>query len=301
MRTCNPSPPARAIGSRFRFPAGRLVPTKAASVTATHALTVDLEEWFHGIELPQEKWPETSRLRYGLDILMRLLDEHGAKATFFVLGAVAERFPEIVKELGEQGHEIGCHGYAHQFVYKQTRQEFTDDLRRARDAIAAVGVEPQGYRAPYFSITKSALWALDVIRELGFRYDSSVFPVRNYRYGIPDASPEPYEVSTPAGPLWEIPLTPLRLGSFSLPFSGGAYLRILPWAVQRAAWSIATRRHITAVAYLHPWELDPAHPRIDLPRRIELTHYARLRLTEPRLRRLLRRYRFRRLDELFLT
>ncbi len=277
------------------------MPTNAPSAAPTHALTVDLEEWFHGIELPQEKWPETSRLRFGLDALLKVLDDHRVKATFFVLGAVAERFPEIVKELVEEGHEIASHGYAHQFVYKQTRQEFADDLRRARDTLADAGAEPLGYRAPYFSITKEALWALDVVRELGFRYDSSIFPVRNYRYGIPDASPEPHEVATPAGPLREIPLTPLRIGSFSLPFSGGAYLRILPWAVQSAAWSIATRRDARVVAYLHPWELDPDHPRIELPRRIALTHYARLQVTEPRLRRLLKTYRFGRLDELFLA
>lgn len=282
------------------FPA-QAGPRNAAAPGPTHALTVDLEEWFHGIELPQERWPTTSRLRHGLDVLLRLLHDHDVKATFFVLGAVAERSPEVVSELLAEGHEIGCHGHAHQFVYKQTRQEFTEDLRRARGAIADIGVEPRGYRAPYFSITKDSLWALDIIAELGFRYDSSIFPVRNYRYGIPDASPDPYDVSTDAGELREIPLTPLRIGRFSLPFSGGAYLRILPWAVQQAAWKTATRRRMKAVAYLHPWEFDPEHPRIELPRRIELTHYARLHLTERRVDRLLKTYRFGRLDELFLA
>lgn len=234
-------------------------------------------------------------------MLLQLLDDHGAKATFFVLGPIAERFPEVVRELADAGHEIGCHGHAHEFVYKQTREEFTSDVRRALDALGAADAEPKGYRAPYFSITKESLWALDVIAELGFRYDSSIFPVRNYRYGMRDASPEPHDIATSAGALREIPVTPLRLGPFSLPFSGGAYLRILPWSVQWAAWSIATRRRTTTVAYVHPWELDPDHPRIELPRRITLTHYARLHLTEPRLRRLLKKYRFRRLDELFLA
>ena len=267
----------------------------------THAFTVDLEEWFHGIELPEAEWPTSSRLHVGLDRLLTLLGEHGVKATFFVLGAVAERFPDVVAELAGDGHEIGCHGHFHRFVYRQTPEQFAADLARARDSVgAAAGRQPAGYRAPYFSITENSLWALDILCEHGFTYDSSIFPVRNYRYGIADARRDPHEIATSAGAIQEVPLTPLRVANANLPFAGGAYLRILPWSLQRLAWITAMRRRMRVVAYIHPWELDPEHPRIELPRRVALTHYARLRLTERRLRRLLSTYRFGRLDDVFL-
>jgi polysaccharide deacetylase family protein (PEP-CTERM system associated) len=265
-----------------------------------HAFTVDLEEWFHGIELSQDAWPTQSRLRVGLDPLLELLDEHQVKATFFVLGAVAERFPGVVSELAQEGHEIGCHGHAHDFVYRQSPDEFRADLRRSRDIVSdAAGVAPRGFRAPYFSIRRDSLWAIDILAEEGFGYDSSIFPVQNYRYGIPDAPCEPHDIATPTGSLREVPLTPIQVLGRNIPFSGGAYLRILPWWAQRAAWALASRRGQSVMTYIHPWELDPKHPVLHLPRRVALTHYARLGLTERRLRRLLTAFSFGRLDEVF--
>lgn len=265
-----------------------------------HAFSVDLEEWFHGIELDEATWPEESRLRVGLDRLRVLLDRHDTKATFFVLGAVARHHPELVAELAQDGHEIGCHSDRHRFVYRQTPAEFRDDLRRAVDAIGeATGDRPTAYRAPYFSIRTDSLWALEVLVDEGFRYDSSIFPVHNYRYGIPDAPTEPHVRSTPVGDVIELPLTPARVGRFNVPFSGGAYLRILPWAAQRMLWARADRSGRPSIAYIHPWELDPDHPRIALPKRVAATHYARLRLTERRLDKLLGRYRFGRMDDVF--
>ncbi|MDQ4131312.1 MAG: polysaccharide deacetylase family protein [Actinomycetota bacterium] len=267
-----------------------------------HALTVDLEEWYHGLELPRDRWPTTSRLRLGLDPLLALLQTHGIKGTFFVLGVVAERSPEVVTELANEGHEIACHGHAHEFVYKQSPREFRDDVERARGAIGdIVGDAPRGYRAPYFSIRKDSIWALDILADLGFAYDSSIFPVHNYRYGIPDAPREPHRYETVSGAIQELPLTPLRVAGANLPFSGGAYLRILPWLVQRAAWSAATRRSMRVVSYIHPWELDSEQPRIELPRRVAATHYARLRLTHRRLNRLFVRHQFGRLDHAFFV
>lgn len=266
----------------------------------THAFTVDLEEWFHGIELPEEEWPAESRLPIGLDRLVSLLQGARVKATFFVLGVVAEQYPQVVADLDAAGHEIACHGHLHRFIYRQTPDEFREDVRRARDAIgSAVGRAPVGYRAPYFSIRQDSLWALDVLVEEGFGYDSSVFPVRNYRYGIPDAPRTPYDVETPVGRLRELPLTPARVLGQNIPYSGGAYLRILPWSVQRVAWWAADRGGRSQIAYIHPWELDPDHPRVALPRRVAATHYVRLGLTERRLARLLGTHRFGRLDEVF--
>lgn len=264
-----------------------------------HAFTVDLEEWFHGIELSPSDWPSDRRLLVGLEPLVRLLDDADVRATFFVLGAVAEEHPAVVRELAAAGHEIASHGHAHEFVYKQKPTEFRDDLRRAHDIITDIVDEPlTSYRAPYFSITEASRWALDILAEEGYRVDASIFPARNDRYGIPGAPVGPHDIETPSGTLREIPLRPFDVLGRRLPFSGGAYLRILPWWVQALLWRSADRRGDPMVAYIHPWELDPHHPRIKLRRRVALTHYARLHLTERRLRRLLRSHDFGRLDEL---
>jgi polysaccharide deacetylase family protein (PEP-CTERM system associated) len=216
------------------------------------------------------------------------------------LGAVAERFPEIIGDLARDGHEIGCHSHLHQFVYRQTPDEFRADLVRARDTIAAAaGITPTGYRAPYFSIREDSRWALEILADEGFRYDSSIFPVRNHRYGIPHAQRVPFEIATPSGSVYEVPLTPIQIAGKNVAFSGGAYLRILPAAVQRLAWKAAERQHMRVVAYIHPWELDPEHPRVPLRRRVAATHYARLGVTERRLRALFRAHRFGRLDDVF--
>lgn len=264
-----------------------------------HAFTVDLEEWFHGIELRREDWPRESRLDVGMERLLALLDAHGVRGTFFVLGVIAEQRPRMVAELDAAGHEVGCHGYAHEFVYRQTRSEFRDDLRRARDRIGdALGRAPRGFRAPYFSVRSDSLWALDVLAEEGFAYDSSVFPVRNDRYGIPNAPRAPYDLELVTGTLREVPMTVARVLGANLPFSGGAYLRILPWWVQSLAWSRAELSGQSVIIYVHPWELDPEHPRIALRRRVAATHYARLGVTQRRLDRLLASRCFGRLDEL---
>ncbi len=273
-------------------------PVPANSAGPAHAFTVDLEEWFHGIELAQADWPTESRLAIGLERLLRLLHEHGVRATFFVLGVIAERHPRMVAELAGAGHEIGCHGHVHQFVYRQSPEEFRLDVRQARGHIGdALGAPPRGYRAPYFSIRADSLWALEILAEEGFAYDSSVFPVRNNRYGIPDAPRRPYDMVLNSRTLREIPMTVARVLGTNLPFSGGAYLRILPWWAQALAWSRADRAGGPAIAYIHPWELDPDHPRVALRRRVAATHYARLRVTERRLDRLLAGRRFGRLDE----
>jgi len=288
------------------FPEGirtRATPIResGSSTSRRHAFTVDVEEWYQGIELSPSEWPHDSRLHTGLDPLLQLLESCGdVKATFFVLGAVAERFPEVVAEIARAGHEVGCHGHQHEFVYRQSPDEFRSDLQRARDALGdATGEAPIGYRAPYFSIRSDSLWALDILAEEGFVYDNSIFPVKNDRYGIPDAPRAPFDVPTPSGNLIEIPITALRLAGVNLPFSGGAYLRILPWGVQKAAWHLAERGGDPVILYIHPWELDPGQPRISLRRRVAATHYARLNLTERRLRRLLNQHQFGRVDHVF--
>jgi polysaccharide deacetylase family protein (PEP-CTERM system associated) len=258
----------------------------------TNALTVDLEDWYHGIELPPERWREfEDRLAGSCDRLLSLLDEAGVSATFFVLGDVAERQPELVRAIAAAGHELGSHGCSHRFVYDQDEHEFRVDVRRSIDLLGACGCDDvAGYRAPYFSITRKSLWALGVLAELGIRYDSSIFPVRNYRYGIPDAEPTPHRVN--GGPLVEFPISTWRFAGRNIPVAGGAYFRLLPYSVTRRGIGAINRAGNPAVFYIHPWELDPDHPRIPLPRRIAATHYANLGATERRLRKLLGDVRF---------
>jgi len=258
----------------------------------TNALTVDLEDWYHGIELPPSRWREfADRLGPVTDRLLKILDARDMRATFFVLGDVAERQPELVSRIRSAGHEIGTHGCSHRFVYEQGEDEFREDIRRSLELLAGCGcADVIGHRAPYFSITRESLWALDTLAELGIRYDSSIFPVANYRYGIPDAPQWPHRVN--GGSLFEFPISTWRVGGRNLPIAGGAYFRLLPYSVTRRGIAAINRAGHPAVFYIHPWELDPDHPRIKLPRRIAVTHYANLRATERRLERLLGEFRF---------
>jgi polysaccharide deacetylase family protein (PEP-CTERM system associated) len=259
-----------------------------------NALTIDFEDWYHGIELPREDWRlHEDRLASVTPRLLALLAEVEARATFFVLGDVAERQPELVEEIHSAGHEIATHGWSHEFVYRLDADTFARELRRSVDTLGEIiGAPIRGHRAPYFSITKDSLWALDILSEHGIAYDSSIFPVRNYRYGIEDAPRWPYKVSTRQGELTEFPMTTVELLGRRVPISGGAYFRIYPYAVTRRAFRSLNAKGRFVVFYLHPWELDPGHPRIDVPRRVAATHHANLRRTEPRFRRLLRDFDF---------
>jgi polysaccharide deacetylase family protein (PEP-CTERM system associated) len=261
---------------------------------ATNALTIDFEDWYQGLEIPHTDWAQyEDRIQPVGRRLLDLLSAAGARATFFVLGYVAERHPGLVREIAAAGHEVGTHGYSHTLVYRQTPAVFRDELARSLRAIEdATGKRVAGHRAPFFSITRQCLWALDVLRELGLRYDSSIFPVRNYRYGIEDAPRWPYPLANGGAPLQEFPLSTWRVLGTNVPVAGGAYFRIFPYWLTRWALRAINRQGHAAVFYLHPWELDPGHPRIPLPRRIAATHYFNLAATERRFRRLLRDFRF---------
>lgn len=259
-----------------------------------NALTIDFEDWYQGIEIPPESWPgfEDRMLGSGRKVL-ELLADAGVRATFFVLGLVAEKHPELVREIARAGHEVATHGWSHTFVYRLTPEAFREELRRSIGLLESLsGARVMGHRAPYFSITRDSLWALDILAEEGIRYDSSVFPVLNYRYGIEDAPRWPYRLNPGGRVLEEFPISTLRVLGRNLPIAGGAYFRIFPYLVTWAAFRHINRSGRAGVFYLHPWELDPEHPRIPLPRRVAATHYANLRATEPRLRRLLRDFRF---------
>ncbi len=258
-----------------------------------NALTIDFEDWYQGLEIPCERWGEfEDRIEMVGDKLLRILDEARVKATFFMLGYVAEKHPEIVKRIEAEGHEIGTHGFSHTLIYNQPPELFRQELTRAVKFLEDLtGKKVLGHRAPFFSITNDSLWALDILGELGIKYDSSIFPVRNYRYGIPDAPRFPYTIKRGKHEFVEFPISTLKLPGFTMPISGGAYFRIYPYQVTKQAIKAVNRQREPVTFYLHPWELDPDHPRIDVPRRIALTHYFNLGATERRLKKLLRDFK----------
>jgi polysaccharide deacetylase family protein (PEP-CTERM system associated) len=259
-----------------------------------NALTVDFEDWYHGLEIPQTEWATfEDRILHSGRLLLDILDEAGTRATFFVLGPVAVRHPQLIRAIARAGHEIATHGCSHALVYRQGPTAFKEDVRHSLNLLEALTARPVlGHRAPFFSITSTSLWALNVLAELGIRYDSSIFPIRNYRYGIEDAIRWPHEVDLPEGKLLEFPISTCRVRGRNVPAAGGAYFRIYPYRVTRRALASVNRAGYPAVFYLHPWELDPGHPRIRLPRRIALPHYFNLGATERRLQRLLRDFSF---------
>jgi len=264
-----------------------------------NALSVDLEEYFHVSNftklIERSRWESLpSRVHDATRRLLDAADATGNRATFFVLGWVAERHPDLVREIAARGHEIACHGYGHELVYEIGPERFRTDLRRARAAIEqATGNPVHGYRAPSYSITEASLWALRILVEEGFRYDSSIFPIRHHRYGIPGFARRPVRIELGGGhSIHEFPLTTLAAGPWSLPLAGGAYLRFLPLPV--FAWGL--ERLVAAgeptVLYVHPWEIDPDQPRQPVGWLVRVNHYHNLHRTEGRLRRLLERFRF---------
>lgn len=258
-----------------------------------NALTVDFEDWYQGLEIPCKDWYKfEDRIDFIGRKLLRIFADANVKATFFVLGHLAEKHPSLIKEISDSGHEIGTHGYSHQFVYKQTPKLFRDELQRSVNFLRdTTGQEIIGHRAAYFSITKDSLWAIDILQENGIKYDSSIFPINNYRYGIADAPTLPYEL-IPNENFMEFPISTWTFFGKNLPASGGAYFRIFPYELTKYAFRKINSKGNPFVFYLHPWELDPSHPKISLPYIVTATHYFNLRATERRLNRLLNDFKF---------
>jgi len=254
-----------------------------------NVLTVDLEDWYQGLQIDSKHWHHfEKRVVASTRKLLEIFDSCSVHATFFVLGRVAADFPDLIREVSQGGHEIATNGWSHRLIYEMTPDEFRTELRRSRALLEKIVAVPiQGHRAPFFSITERSLWALDILVEEGFTYDSSIFPVRNWRYGIPNAPRWPHVRSLACGDILEFPVSTVRLLGRNLPATGGAYFRLYPYHLSRAFIRRLNRTGEPVVFYLHPWEVDPDHPRIPLPRKIALTHYANLRRTQARLHRLL--------------
>lgn len=275
-----------------------------ALLPAVNALTVDVEDYFQvsalAPHIDRRTWDaQPCRVERNVERLLQMFAEHRARATFFTLGWIAERYPHVVRAIVDQGHELASHGYAHLRASEQTPEEFAADVRRAKALLEDIGGSAvHGYRAPSFSIGRANLWAFDVLEQAGYRYSSSVYPVRHDHYGMVEAPRFPY-AARPG--LIEIPITTARVFGQNLPAGGGGYFRLAPYALSR--WAL---RHVNAadrrpaVFYFHPWEIDPGQPRV--PRtglKTRFRHYVNLAKTESRLTRLLGDFRWGRVDEVF--
>jgi len=268
-----------------------------------NALTVDVEDYFQVSAFDRyvrrQDWDcYQLRVENNTRKILDMFDEHGVKATFYILGWIAKRCPALVKEIHRKGHEIACHGYWHELVYRIGPDKFREDVSRARDLLQDIcGEQVVGYRAPSYSITKESLWAFDILVQEGFLYDSSVFPVLHDTYGIPDANRFPNRVACPSGELREFPLSTLPLSiagiKYRLPIAGGGYMRLFPaWVIRSGIKRINTKEHQPAVLYFHPWEIDPGQPRIKAGYRSRFRHYLNLHSTEEKVRSLLAELRF---------
>jgi polysaccharide deacetylase family protein (PEP-CTERM system associated) len=278
--------------------------SQSAGAAITNAFTIDVEDYFQvsalAPHIDRSTWDERPcRVERNVGRLIELLGLHGARATFFTLGWIAKRYPNLVREIVAGGHELASHGFGHLRASDQTPAEFRADVRQAKYLLEDIAAQPVlGYRAPSFSIGYTNPWAFDVLVEEGYRYSSSVYPVQHDHYGMPDAPRFPYRVRPQ---LIEIPLTTTRLFGRNLPAGGGGYFRLAPYQLSR--WALRRVNRLDqrpTIFYMHPWEIDPAQPRVaGTTLKTRFRHYVNLHRTEPRLSRLLQDFRWGRVDDVF--
>jgi len=261
-----------------------------------NVMSIDLEDWFCVYNLSNvyrfEDWPKLeSRVEKNTLRLLDVFAKHKVEGTFFVLGWVAERYPDLIREVERKGHEIATHGYSHRLLTQMTCDEFEADLARALEVTSRIVSQPvKGFRAPSFSVTQKTMWAVETLARRGIRYDSSVFPIGFHPdYGIGDAPLEAY--SMPNG-LFEVPMSCAELAGRRIPCSGGGYFRLLPYAVTRGLMRRCNAQKRPVIFYLHPWEIDPGQPRVPLPAVKAFRHYNNLDQTMPRLERMLSDFPF---------
>lgn len=270
----------------------------------TNALTIDVEDYFQvsafAPYIDRSGWNEREcRVERNVERILAMLAERDVHATFFTLGWIAERYPQLVRRIVDGGHELASHGYGHQRASELSREAFTDDVRRAKQLLEDIGgAEVMGYRAPSFSIGVANLWAFDVLAREGYRYSSSIYPIKHDHYGMPDSPRFAFRVG--AG-LLEIPITTVRVGKRNLPSSGGGYFRLLPYALSRWMLRRVNREdREPAVFYFHPWEIDAGQPRIPgIDAKTRFRHYVNIGRTEGRLRQLIQDFRWGRMDHIF--
>jgi len=262
-----------------------------------NVLTIDLEEWYHANYDERSFDPDKEyeeRVVGNTEKLLDMFERSGAAATFFTLGVIADKYPELLRSIRSRGHEIATHGYGHGLVYNQTEQEFEEDLQRSIEAIErAIGCKPIGYRAPSWSVSPRTTWFPSVLLRNGIRYDASVFPVRTFLYGIPDAPRFPFVLTSDDGELLEFPTSTYRMLNRNIPFSGGFYLRFLPYSIIRLFFRKLNSDGRAVICYLHPREIDPGQPKLEsLGRRDAFIHSYGLNGCEAKLAKLLQQFRF---------
>lgn len=272
-----------------------------------NAMTIDVEDYFQvsafADHIARDSWPSREcRVEANIERILAILEEGGARGTFFTLGWIAERYPAMVKRIVAGGHELASHGYGHLRASDQTREQFLDDVARSKAILEDIGGTPVlGYRAPSFSIGPANLWALDVLQEAGYRYSSSIYPIAHDHYGMPDA---PRFAFYPGGTdgLLEVPITTVRMMERNLPAGGGGYFRLLPYALSRRLMRrVNDKDGQPAIFYFHPWEIDPGQPRIGgVGAKTRFRHYVNLERMERRIRALTRDFQWDRMDRIFL-
>ncbi len=268
------------------------------SYQPTNYLTIDVEDYFQVAAFDKVISPDCwqqyqCRVVQNTSRILELLAFHNVKATFFIVGWIAERYPDVVLDINRQGHEIGCHSYWHRKIYDLSPEEFKQDTLQAKQILEEIIGRPVlGYRAPSYSITRKSLWALDILSELGFKYDSSIFPVYHDNYGIPDAPRFEYKLDEQD--MMEYPISTVQLPGMKLPIAGGGYFRIFPyWFTRAALRRINVKEKKPFIFYFHPWEIDPEQPRVhNAGLRSRFRHYVNLKKTFTRLNRLLESFSF---------
>jgi len=272
-----------------------------------NAMTIDVEDYFQvsafAPHIPRDSWPSmTCRVERNVERILALLRERDVKATFFTLGWIAERYPQVVRAIVNEGHELASHGYGHLRASDQSKEEFHDDITRSKAVLEDIsGQQVLGYRAPSFSIGSRNLWALDTLRNAGYRYSSSIYPIRHDHYGMPDAPRFAFYPNGEDG-LLEVPITTVRVMDRNLPAGGGGYFRFFPYAVSRWFLNRVNRDDRQAgIFYFHPWEIDPGQPRQQgVGLKTKFRHYINLDRMETRLRALTRDFEWDRMDRIFL-
>ena len=273
---------------------GRRFPTGG---NVSNMLTFDIEEWFHAnySGTVAHHTGKDSNFRANMDTILRLCSETGSKATFFVLGWIGERYPDVVKAIAREGHDVASHGYAHELAYKQSIQEFHDDVKKSVVILEDLtGTKVIGYRAPSWSIVESNLHYLEVLEELGMKYDASIFPVKTFLYGIPDAPTDIHHprINGRKLNLYEVPMSVMKLSGRNIGYSGGFYFRFFPKFLIKSAIRAANRRGKSSIVYLHPREIDASEQRLKLPYKEYFIHYYNVHNTKAKLEEILKSFHF---------
>ena len=256
-----------------------------------NCFTVDFEDWYQGIELPFADWHlYENRIEKGFYSVLELLNKHHARATFFTLGWVAEKYPHLIKELSAGGHELGSHGYSHEKVYNQTPDEFREEVRKTKSIIEDISNSSVvTHRSPFFSVTTKSLWALDILAEEGYTIDCSVSPIKTWRYGIAGCPDNIFRIAE--NNLIEFPVSRFRFLRKNWAI-GGAYFRLFPYSFTAKGMMFRQKRNLPNMFYIHPWEYDVSHPKVKFERKAMLTHYSRLEKTHTNTERLLQQFKF---------